>query len=68
MVVMGHRRINMIDVLPDEPDGDELTIDEVSGSERSEQQVPSITHEESNSESSSQDSTVSSSSTGSSKL
>ena len=57
----------MIDVLPDEPDEDELTIDEVSGGERSQQQVPSVTNEDSNAETSSEGSTVSSS-TGTTKL
>ena len=67
MVVMGHRRINMLQALPDEPEGDELTIEEVSGGGSADggdkQQVPSITHDPlSNApiESSGQDSTVSS--------
>ena len=62
MVVMGHRRINMMQALPDEPDGDELTIEEVSGGGSGEQQVPSITHDQTTTESSGQDSTVSSTS------
>ena len=62
MVVMGHRRINMMQALPDEPDGDELTIEEVSGGGGGEQQVPSITHDQTTTESSGQDSTVSSTS------
>ena len=49
MVVMGHRRINMLQALPDEPEGDELTIEEVSGGASADggdkQQVPSITHD-----------------------
>ena len=67
MVVMGHRRINMLQALPDEPEGDELTIEEVSGGGGADggdkQQVSSITHDPlSNApiESSGQDSTVSS--------
>ena len=60
MVVMGHRRINMMQALPDEPEADELPIEEVNGGGSGEQQVPSITHDQSTAESSDQDSTVSS--------
>ena len=74
MVVMGHRRINMLQALPDEPEGDELTIEEVSGGGSADggdkQQVPSITHDPlSNApiESSGQDSMVSSTTSDSSE-